>query len=271
MNKVEMKEKGLNQLELHQRLSEQLKQCPGRVSFYLEMNGNIFEHNSDDIYSSASLIKIPILIEGYRQHQNGIINLDQIVHLPVDEKVSGAGVLQALSSNPSYSIRDLLTLMMIVSDNFATNILIDTLGKGSINQCMDDLGLNGTKLNRKMMDFESLRQGIDNLTCAQDMAKSLKFINESPFLTENSRKEIKSILGFQQFNQKLPAFMDLEKVYVGNKTGELPGVNHDCAIVSYNGRHAYMAMLIDQLPLEENSNYFMNKIGKMVYDKLVSM
>jgi beta-lactamase class A len=253
---------------LKEVIHNEIVSCPGRVSVYVEVDNWRFEHNSEDIYSSASLIKIPILIESLRQYERGLFSLDDVVSISKESTVGGSGVLQALDQS-SWKVKDLLTLMIIVSDNTATNILIDLVGIDAINHCMELLQLKETKLRRMMMDFTAMEQGKDNKTCASEMAECLKVLTRGHFLSKESIQIAKEILQYQQFNHKIPAFVNPEVAYVGSKTGGLPGVEHDCAVISYKEKNAYIAILIDEIPEGTSGTPMMQSIGKAVFGALV--
>lgn len=253
---------------LEEFIKKEAANCPGRISVCVESDIWKFEHNGSFVYSSASLIKVPILIEALRQHEQGLISLEYGISLEDDAKAGGSGVIQALE-NSNWKVRDLLTLMIIVSDNIATNLLIDLLGMKAINQCMTMMGLKETKLQRKMMDFGAIEQGLDNKTCAIDMVRCLKVFTQDSFLSKESVQVAKDIMQFQQFKDKIPAFIDHEKAYVGSKTGGLPGVEHDCAIISYEGKTAYAAILVDQIPEGKSAAPTLQNIGKAVFEELI--
>ncbi len=243
--------------------------CEGRIGFVLETGNSRIERNSEVKFSSASLIKIPILIEGFRQNDRGLLDLqEEITVLPKDQ-VGGAGVLQALSADLKIKIIDLMALMMVVSDNTATNLLIDRVGKNEINKCMKEIKLKWTELNRKMMDFEAIKSGMDNWTTAHDMVTCLKIIDQQFFLSKESSQKAFSIMEKQQF-KKLFNTIDLEDLQVASKSGELPGVEHDCAIIRYGDKTIYSAVLIDQLKDPYEGKQILSQIGKLILRHLVN-
>ncbi|WP_454265925.1 serine hydrolase [Rossellomorea marisflavi] len=244
-------------------------ECPGRVSFSVLTNDESLSWEENRQVSSASLIKLPILMAAYEQIQTGRLQADAMIGLRHEDHVGGAGVLNGLHEGLILSIEDLLTLMITVSDNTATNRLIDLIGMDSINRFCLEWHLKGTFLNRKMMDFRLLDLGKDNWTSSMDVVSCLKGINEGPF-EETSRKKMLTMLSHQQFRDKLPALLG-DDVKVFNKTGELPGVEHDCALMeSTSGKTAYVAVLIDELQDSEDGRRGIRKIGKLVYDYLTS-
>ncbi|MDQ0270517.1 beta-lactamase class A [Cytobacillus purgationiresistens] len=248
-----------NQLEIE--VAELISNCSGRASIYLQTPEGIIDIKGQEIYSSASLIKIPILIEGYRQYEKNIVDLQEIVPIPLEKVTTGAGIIQALSPDRMMKMIDLMTMMIIVSDNTATNLLINRLGIDNINKCMGSIGLKSTKLQREMMDFIALNNNIDNKTTASDMVLALKAMKEESFLSAASSQQALSILAYQQF-LKLAEGMDLEQVNVASKTGELPGVQHDCAVISHGDRIVYVAVLIDGLEDQEMGRHTIVEIGR---------
>lgn len=254
---------------LQKELQEIVNNCPGRASVAIDISGTSWELGGNEVYRSASLIKVVILIEALRQVENGSYSFDDKYILSHDGKVGGAGVMQALSDSIAFTYRDLLTLMIIVSDNTATNKVIELIGFESVNQCCRELGLVATSLNRKMMDFEAGTQGRENYTTSCDMVTCIKKVNEEGFLSEDGRAEFLRILGLQQFQNKLPGRIDLELVKVANKTGELPGVSHDCALMEFDGKSAYVAVLIDGLVMADDGRKTLNWIGEKIAAYLI--
>lgn len=252
---------------LEGKICKELDGFKGRFGLALEIGGARLLINSDEVFPSASVIKIPILIEGLRQSESGRINLNQLVSL--SNRAGGSGVLQALSDHALMTVQDLLTLMITVSDNTATNLLIDLIGIKEINSTIRNLGLQQTALNRKMMDHEAVERGFDNLTSPLDMLVCLKTINEGSFLTGESRRLALKIMHFQQFHDKLSAQLDLGQVFVASKTGGLPAVEHDCAIIKTQGNTAYVAALTDQLADAYAAKLVMSRIGNHIYEYLI--
>ncbi|MET3698517.1 serine hydrolase [Bacillus oleivorans] len=255
---------------LGEKIKEIKEQCAGRLSVLIDIGEQKIEADSEQIFLSASLIKIPILIAGFRQVEQKILDPAELIYVPRDEKVGGSGVLATFSDPVHLTVRDLLTLMITVSDNTATNILIDLIGLEAIQSCIKDLDLKSTILNRKLMDIESKEKGIENSTSASDIVNCLKAIHRGSFLSHNSTQAVLSIMAQQQFTHKLPAYVDTEKVKVFNKTGELDGAEHDCMILTFGEKTAYVAVLTDQLEHNESGRQTIRQIGKHVYDCLIS-
>ncbi|MFP5112561.1 serine hydrolase [Bacillaceae bacterium C204] len=253
--------------KLKVKIEEELRGIHGRIGLAIEIGPESFYVNSEGVFQSASLIKVPILIEGFRQSEIGELSVDQLVSIA--NHVGGSGVLQVFSSEAQLTWKDLLTLMITVSDNTATNMLIDRLGMEAINSSFGKMGLQHTSLNRKMMDFEAIKQGLDNFTSPLDILTCLKVIQEGPYLSEESQAAALKIMSYQQFQDRLPGMMDLGKVFVANKTGSLLHVEHDCAVITYKGKTAYTAVLMDRLDDVYTGKQKINRIGKHIYDYLL--
>lgn len=240
--------------------------CKGRVGLVIASKDRTIEINSEERFSSASLIKLPILIEGFRQSDRGLLDLHESISISQADRVEGTGVIQSLSSDIDLKIIDLMTLMIIVSDNIATNLLIERLGMDQVNKCMKLIGMKNSELNRKMMDFEALKNGADNYTTANDMITCLKAIAGQEYLTIESTEQSLRMMERQQFKDKLAATISAEEMIVANKTGGLPGVEHDCAQFRYKDEVIYAAVLMDRLPYQSAGQQILSSIGNLISD-----
>lgn len=250
------------------KIEKELSALSGRFGVAVEIEGKSIFVNSGEVFRSASLIKVPILIEALRQSEIGELNVNELVS--IINHAGGSGVLQAFSRSAVLTMKDLMTLMITVSDNTATNMLIDRLGMDVINGAFEKMGLRHTALNRKMMDFDAIEKGQNNYTSPIDMLTCLKIINEGSYLTEESRAAALKIMSLQQFQDRLPGMMDLNKVFVANKTGSLAHVEHDCAVITYKGKTAYAAVLMDRLDDVFAGKQIISRIGKHIYDYLLT-
>ncbi|GLB60936.1 serine hydrolase [Cytobacillus sp. NCCP-133] len=259
----------MNFTDLKAEVLDLARCCEGRAAVYIQTEDGVIETNADDSYSSASLIKVPILFAGLTQAEKGLLQLEEEVIVKDDSRVGGSGVLQAMTKGLKVKMLDLMTLMIIVSDNTAANLIIEILGKEKINQLIKGFGLDKTELTRRMMDFEALRNGIDNKTTARDMVKSLKALAEHTILSGKYTELALRILEEQQYKNKLANTMDTERVKVASKTGELPGIEHDCAIFTSNGKTVYAAVLVDQLQNQAAGKEVLSSIGSRIYRFIV--
>lgn len=204
--------------------------------------GSSYLYNAGQTTRSASLIKVPIMTCALERVARGELNLEQRYELKTDEMVSGTGVLLALQQDLQLTLLDLLTLMIIVSDNTATNMLIDIVGQDSINAYFQYLGLSQTKLIGKLQlpdhkQNEAQRRGVRNSTCAADMLGLLVRLEHRELLPDDLTKTALDILKRQQFTEALSRYLPTDAglfddyVTVASKGGCLRGVWHDAGIV----------------------------------------
>ncbi|WP_373077001.1 serine hydrolase [Fusobacterium varium] len=204
-------------------------------------------------YQAASLIKLTIL---YELFNNPKYNLDEEMKITSTDKVAGYGIVQYLHENIKFTLRDLAILMIILSDNTATNMLIDICGMDSINFTIKKLGLKNTILQRKMMDSKSKNIGLDNYTSPNDMMKLLEVLNEN--------EEIISIMKKQLCNNKIPYFFE-EKIDFAHKTGDLPQIEHDIGILSIGDQKIIIVIMTKNFKNKDEIE-LNNKVGELIYN-----
>jgi beta-lactamase class A len=162
--------------------------------------------------------------------------------------------------------------MISVSDNTAANLLIDRLGMDTINGGFRELGLTGTVLGRKMLDFEAKKAGKDNYTTAGDVAVLLETLHSGKNLPVSARNRMMEILSAQKLNSKLPGMipvLDVDDVelFLAHKTGELPGNEHDAGVFFFRGRKpVVVSVLTEGLKDRSEGVEFCARIGRILYD-----
>lgn len=221
--------------------------------------GEIYKYNENKVLPSASMIKVAILLELIdRSHENKI-NPDDTVEFEKEDIVQGYGIIKNLSSNINLTYLDCALLMITLSDNVATNKLIQTLGMDSINAKIKKIGMNNTVLQRKMMDFEAKQKGLDNYISAADLQTIFEY------LYSDSKYEIAiDILKKQLCNDLLPVLAGNDFEFA-HKTGDLAGLRHDAGIM-YLKDPIFVAALTNNLKKDYDGVRFMNEIGKIVRD-----
>ena len=227
--------------------------------------GDQFSHNETAVFPAASLIKLFILLELFRRHDEGQFDLNTEIALCDQDKVGGFGILKEMHEGLKLTYRDLAVLMIVLSDNVATNMLIDILGMSQINAVIQQQGFRQTCLQRKMMDAEAKSRGLDNFTSPMDVLHLLHDLESGTFLTLNSRKQFIDILTRQQCNNKLPALLPPD-TRIAHKTGDLPQVEHDVGII-YIGEDPVVTVVMTK-DLSSNSDGILlnNVVGSKVYN-----
>ena len=228
----ELREKTDKQLTA---IAEGLDGVMGYVIVDLD-SGERFERLAAEAFPLASTIKLAILYELFKQADEGRLKLDEVRALDRRHAVGGSGVLIELTT-PALSLRDYAVLMVVVSDNTATNLLIDTVGMQSVTKRMSALGMPGLKLRRRMIDAAAALRGDENVGSPADLARLFEIIHRSEGLKKESSEGILAILKKRKpsaLRDGVPA-----SVPVANKTGTLEGVAADAGIV-YLPEHPYI-------------------------------
>lgn len=194
--------------------------------YYDDLNGNILKINEKEKYNAASCIKIFILIELFNQLCNEMINRKIELTYLDEHYVNGSGVMRYLSKGIKLPILDIATLMMIISDNVATNILIDFLGIEKINKTIENIGCKDTKLYSK---FKSAEDEVFSETTAYDYYLVWKKLNNYELFNKDITQEIIEIIKNQKYHEMVGDGID--EIY---KKGETPTVNY---IVSKSGKY----------------------------------
>ena len=190
---------------------------------------------NDQVFPQGSSIKIPILMEVYRQAESGLFSLTDELRITHRDQVGGSGVLGEFGDGTSsLSIRDLAILMIALSDNTATNILIDLVGMDRVNSSLRGMGLEKTLLQRKMMDAGARARGDENISTPREAMRIMELLYRGDFLNSELSRDILSILRKYKpgdIRAGLPA-----NVSVAFKPGGIPGVVVEWAIVEYEPR-----------------------------------
>jgi len=214
-------------------LMQRIRAAKGHVSFYYAPldGGNIQTYNPDEALIAASVIKIPVMVEAFRQMECGLLSADETHVLRDGEKKPSCGVLNRLHEGLELTVMDLVELMIVLSDNTATNILIDRLGIGNVNDTLRSLGLERTVLRRKLFDREAKAKGLENTVTARETGRLLEMMYRGTLVSEAASAKMLDILKAQRLNGKLPFYLHGRGIPVAHKTGEDDGITHDVGIV----------------------------------------
>jgi len=202
----------------------------------------ILLRNADRVFPTASSIKIAILLELYRQDQDtragakAKAKLDDIYTFDPKDLVEDSQIMAGLTAGMTrVTNRDLAQFLVAVSDNAATNVLIDRVGMQNVNATLRSLGLTKTMLRRKMIDITAARRGDENVSTPQEMVRLLEMIYKGKALnkelTDQFIKQLKTLKKDSYLSYELPADAEL-----ADKPGSLDGVRNDCGIVFARNR-----------------------------------
>jgi len=214
-------------------LTPELDRLAGDKGVYIRnlTTGETFAYGEDIPVVAASVIKIPVMIEVFRAAQAGELSLDEIHVLKDDERLPSCGTLKAMHTGIEMTLLDLVKLMIIVSDNAATNILIRRVGIENVNQTLRSLGLAKTTLRRLLVDSEASRRGVVNHITAGEMGMLLEKLWHGEVVSPEASKQMMEILLDQRLNGKLPFFLHPQDIDIAHKTGEDDGITHDVGVI----------------------------------------
>ena len=238
------------QQDLHKQLKvrldevvERLDGVLGYVVVDLTSNERVAARLESQPFPTASTIKLAILYELLKQCEEGKLALDKPARLDRAQVVAGSGVLQHLST-PTLSLADHAALMIILSDNTATNVVIDAVGMANVTARMKALKLGDILLRRKMMDGAAARRGDENVASPASLAKTAEMLWRGEGLEKQSRDAAVRILYEVPgaIRRAVPA-----RVRVASKTGTLDGVRAEAAVVELDARPFALAVMTTYL------------------------
>ena len=196
--------------------------------------GETFGWQEEAVHSSASIIKIFLMAFLFRKFRNGELHPEDRMEIRPELIAPSAGVLSYLRDLRELSVRDLIELMIIVSDNSATNVLIDLAGMDEVNAFLaEELGLRQTRVRRKMMDLDAIARGQDNTTSAMEAGIVLERMRQGTLIGPEESREMLRVLKNQQDSSLIPWYLreELPEHSIAHKTGGLDHVVHDAALV----------------------------------------
>ncbi len=222
--------------------------------------GDQFFLHENEIFAQASSIKIAVLAELYRQAQQGKLKLTDLYTVQASDLVADSNIMGGLTPGITrITLRDLATMMVAVSDNSATNVLIDRVGMENVNAMLDSLGLSHTRLRRKMMDLEAAKHGRENISTPREMMTLLAALYRGKVLNKEMESDFFSMLSTGKDSwipRDLPA--DLK---IADKPGALEAVRNDSGIVFVEGRPYVICVMTAFLRNERDGEEAISKVS----------
>ncbi len=253
-------------LQTQQQLKEIIAASPaltGLVAVDLT-TGETFKFNQHEVFPQASAIKIPILLEVYKQAKAGKFKLTQTLPIAPANVVGGTGIIQAMPDPVSFSIRNLAVLMIALSDNTATNALIDLVGMKNINATLQGLGLKETRVQRKMIQSAASGRGDENISTPAEAAQIMQMLYKGEFLNKETSAEIVTILRKNdRVNSRLAAGIP-ERVPMAFKPGDLDGVSTEWALVLLAER-PYAVAIMESYKQSGTAEKVMEEVSTVLY------
>jgi len=214
-------------------------------------DGHKFLLHSDDVFAQASSIKICVLAELYRQAQQGRLKLTDIYTVSAADLVPDSYIMSGLTPGVTrITLRDLATMMVAVSDNSATNVLIDRVGMENVNALMDSLRLSHTRLRRKMMDLKAASEGRENVSTPAEMMSLLEAIYRGQVLNQEMTGDFFQVLSTPK-DSWIPRHLP-DGLKIANKPGSLEGVRNDSGVIFVDKRPYILCVMTTYLRRERD-------------------
>jgi beta-lactamase class A len=278
---------GSAEASLGGRLRAILDQLPAKSSMYAKHlpSGREIAIRADEPMNTLSVIKIPIMVLAFRDAEQGRLDLDERHDMRPEERRRGSGLLQTFTPGLQPTWRDLITQMIITSDNSATDMLIERLGLERVNGLLEELGYQDTRLlattgdlfrgvwelqdpdNSTLTHAEVFERGFPQdegagersftfeadpgewlgRSTAREMSRLLEQIHEGAVASSESREEMVAILGRQFYSSRLPRMLRFRGVTVAHKTGDWPPIaGNDVGILFYEGGPSVVSVFVNQ-------------------------
>jgi beta-lactamase class A len=222
--------------------------------------GDQFFLHENEIFAQASSIKVTVLANLYLQAQQRKLELTDLYTVQASDLVPDSDIMGGLTPGVTrITLRDLATMMVAVSDNSATNVLIDRVGMENVNAMLDSLGLTHTRLRRKMMDLDAAKQGRENISTPREMMTLLETLYRGKLLNKESTADFFKVLTTNK-DSWIPRNLPPD-VKVANKPGSLEGVRNDSGIVFVEGRPYVICVMTSFLENERDGEAAISKIS----------
>ena len=230
-------------------------------------DGERFSHNGGRRFVAASTVKIAVMIELFRQVEAGRQSLDALHTMHADDIASGSGILAHLHEGVGLTVHDLAYLMMSISDNSATNMLIDRVGMAQVNTTMRDLGMARSTLGRRMRGSHVLDDEQENWAAPDDYAAVIAALLEARAASPASCERMVALLEQQQNDRRIARHLPrVNRPRWGSKTGSLPGVVNDVGFIMTPRGPLILAVFCEGLEDQHRGEQIVGDIAEAALD-----
>lgn len=247
-------------------LASEYKKIKPAIYVWEYQGGTYVDINADEIYPAASIIKLPILIEMFREIEQGKFNLYDKMILEDHYRASGSGRLQYSQGGIAHSMDYLARIMIENSDNSSTNMIMSKMGgMPEMNRAMKRWGLNKTHINNWLPDLDGT-----NVTTAREMAKMFYNINSTSIISNKSKKHIADYLGHVKNNRLLQAGLPKNAILL-HKTGDIGFMLGDAGIVKTANGKKYIVVILAKRPYNSHRGKdFIVKASKIIHNNIAN-
>lgn len=288
-------------MRLKEKIMEETQGLEGTIGIAVKhlKTGEEALMEGDTLFPIASVFKLPLLVELYRQVEEGRISLDQKLAMVEKAKVPGSGIIRELSSGLEMKVRDYITLMMVLSDNTATDMLLDLVGIENVDKNLHRLGFEKTRVvascadmlydlaglgdlkpeerslkvytERRKFNPSSKALGVENndVTTPREMARLLEGIFRGTIISRSSCDAIlETMKKCQTGENRIPKYLPRENVEMARKTGSLSGIVNDVGIIYLRerGEQYILCAFTKGLANSREGEEAIAKVSKTVYD-----
>lgn len=223
-------------------------------------DGHKYLLHANDIYPQASSIKICVLAELYRQAQQGKLKLTDMYTVNAADLVQDSDIMGGLTPGVTQiTLRDLATMMVAVSDNSATNVLIDRVGMDNVNAFLSAQGLRDTCLRRKMMDLKAAGEGRENISTPNEMATLLQALYQGKILNKEGTADFFKVLATHK-DSWIPRNLP-DDLKIADKPGALEGVRNDSGVIFVEKRPYIICVMTTYLRRERDGEEAISNIS----------
>jgi beta-lactamase class A len=223
-------------------------------------DGHKYLLHANDVFAQASSIKICVLAELYRQAQQGKLKLTDLYTVNAADLVQDSDIMGGLTPGiTQITLRDLATMMVAVSDNSATNVLIDRVGMDNVNAFLKAQGLHETKLRRKMMDLKAAGEGRENVSTPNEMLNLLQALYRGEILNKEMTADFFKVLSTHK-ESFIPRDLP-DDLKMANKPGELEGVRNDSGVIFVDKRPYILCVMTAYLHRERDGEEAISNVS----------
>ena len=252
------------------------------ISFYDGETTIQWAYNADHYFHAASTMKLAVLLGVMREVERGDLTLDAPVHIRnrFTSIVNQEPFMLDLGRDAdpdvyghlgkTLSVRELAFWMITKSSNLATNLLVDIVGIGNIQQALDELEIDGVKILRGVEDQAAFHAGLNNEVTANGLLKLLRIIADRRAYSPESSEEMLKIMLEQQYRSGIPAGLP-KAARVAHKTGNISTVHHDAGIVFVEDRKPYVLVILTQFSAETTRGTAVADVSRDIYNTIAGM
>jgi beta-lactamase class A len=223
-------------------------------------DGHKYLLHANDVYPQASSIKICVLAELYRQAQQGKLKLTDLYTVNAADLVQDSDIMGGLTPGVTrITLRDLATMMVAVSDNSATNVLIDRVGMDNVNTFLNAQGLRDTRLRRKMMDLKAAAEGRENVSTPNEMLNLLQALFGGKILNKEMTDDFFKVLSTHK-DSWIPRNLP-DDLKIADKPGALEGVRNDSGVIFVDKRPFVLCVMTTYLHRERDGEEAISNVS----------